>query len=291
MITTKFAGMTAFSLLIVIFQQNSYAQLDDNGGFSLKGNGFALSEDAVISTNIDLLLTTVEKNAKRDIIFQNGVIGMNGKDLELSDLSGTILGDDRFFIMQAKASDFYEDFSVNIVGKLLNKGSVDSIYSLTGTLKGEGQIAKISYITKASEVTEEPETEKSQKEITIRILEDSANPEKRTYNGQVGLRFKYFSQSMITIEPNTTITFVNDDTASHTLVSGTASNSRHKPFIPDGKISSDQILAGKSWSVTYDEPGFYRLFDPKYRWMTTTIFVSPESDSIILSSKSLKPDF
>ncbi|MEM3170186.1 MAG: hypothetical protein QW838_05375, partial [Candidatus Nitrosotenuis sp.] len=53
--------------------------------------------------------------------------------------------------------------------------------------------------------------------------------------------------------------------------------SRHKTFTPDDKISSGEILPGKSWSVTFTEPGFYRLFDENYQWMDMTIFVIDSS--------------
>jgi plastocyanin len=90
------------------------------------------------------------------------------------------------------------------------------------------------------------------------------------------------------LTPGGTITFVNEDTASHSLKSGTANTaSSHKTFDADDKISSGEILPGKSWSVTIDEPGFYRIFDEDYQWMDITIFAfnAPSSQQI----KSNKP--
>jgi hypothetical protein len=72
------------------------------------------------------------------------------------------------------------------------------------------------------------------------------------------------------------------------LKSGTANTaSSHKTFDADDKISSGEILPGKSWSVIFEEPGFYRLFDEDYQWMDITVFVFdiPSSQQI----KSNKP--
>jgi len=96
------------------------------------------------------------------------------------------------------------------------------------------------------------------------------------------------------IDPGTTITFVNDDDTSHRLVSGTGnsnllngkicselpdnipegfnyipagSEGRDCDFIFDGRINTGEIASGDSLTITFDDRGFYRLLDPDYPWM------------------------
>jgi len=98
----------------------------------------------------------------------------------------------------------------------------------------------------------------------------------------------------ISIDPGTTITFVNDDDTSHRLVSGTGnsnildgkicsellddipegfsyippgSEGRDCDFIFDGRINTEEIAPGDSITITFDDRGFYRLLDPDYPWM------------------------
>ena len=96
------------------------------------------------------------------------------------------------------------------------------------------------------------------------------------------LKLRYFSQDRLTIEPGTTITIVNDDVASHSVVSGKENyRSRNtsdftSTFTPDGRIVSESIPPGGSITITFDEMGFYRLYDPDYPWMKIIAYVFPE---------------
>ena len=53
-------------------------------------------------------------------------------------------------------------------------------------------------------------------------------------------------------------------------------------FVLDNRIITDVILPGDSVSITFEDPGFYRLIDPDYGWMSITAYVFPNSDSLIL---------
>ena len=54
----------------------------------------------------------------------------------------------------------------------------------------------------------------------------------------------------------------NDDTAAHTVTSGTASDG------PDGKVNSSLILAGNTYSYQFEEKGEYSYFCMVHTWMT-----------------------
>ena len=121
----------------------------------------------------------------------------------------------------------------------------------------------------------------------------------------------YFSVDRLAIEPGTTVTFVNDDTVSHTIVSGSglgthsgalkgsfvlcAEDDTDLPqgfsytqtgcdFIYDGRINTGEILPGQSIEVTFEDLGFYRLLEPNYPWMSLTVYSFPDVGSLVIGT-------
>jgi len=75
---------------------------------------------------------------------------------------------------------------------------------------------------------------------------------------------------------------VNDDVVSHSVISGKENyNDRNNPFTPDGRISTGELAPGESISITFDDAGFYRLYDPDYTWMKIVAYVFPNVDNLI----------
>ncbi|MEO9310046.1 MAG: hypothetical protein ABI337_07095 [Nitrososphaera sp.] len=255
------------------------AQLASNKAFSLVGSGFATTKTQISDASIDLLFLTTKSKTTLGFDLQSGMIVINDVELDLSNLNGIVVGDGRIFRITSTASDSTNEFSVRLLGRLVDKTTTESIYTISGTITDANKVTtKLVYTAKISEMKTQQITPIS-KTTTIKILKGAATPAERTYKDQIaGFSFKYFSEDRVTIPPGTTLTFVNEDTTSHSLKSGIANYvSRHKTFTPDNKISSGEILPGKSWSVTFDEPGFYRLFDEDYQWMDMTIFVIDSS--------------
>ncbi len=94
---------------------------------------------------------------------------------------------------------------------------------------------------------------------------------------------RYFSDDRISVEPGTTITIVNNDVVSHNILSGKENyNDRHNPFTSDGRISTGELTPGESTTITFDDAGFYRLYDPDYPWMKIVAYVFPDVDSLII---------
>ncbi|MEM3064253.1 MAG: hypothetical protein QW177_02655 [Candidatus Nitrosotenuis sp.] len=264
----------------LILSEDGHAQLASNKAFSLVGSGFATTNTQISDASIDLLFLTTKTKTTSGFNLQSGMIVIDDVELSLSDFNGIIVGDGRIFRVSSTASDSKNEFSVRILGRLVDKTATESIYTITGTITDANKTTtKLIYTAKVSEVTTQKAQTPTKTTTTIKILKGAANPSERTYKDQIaGFSFKYFSEDRLTIHPGSTLTFVNEDTASHSLKSGTANYvSRHKTFTPDGKISSGEIQPGKSWSVTFDEPGFYRLFDENYQWMDITIFVIDSS--------------
>jgi plastocyanin len=278
----------AFIAVFFLISQDANAQVTGNKAFSLTGNGFATSSNSISETRVDLLFTTNQVKDNISFVLQNGLVTINDKDLKISDFNGVILKNGNYLRFSSKVTDSNgNQFTFNALGRLVDTTSIDSVYSFTGTLSDTSKIVtKLIFTTKITQlITKINEKTQTPSQISIKILKGSANPNEITYKEQRGIQFNYFSDSRVTISSGTTIIFINEDIASHSLKSGTAKSvSTHKSFTADGKFSSGVIQPGQSWSVTFNESGFYRLFDEKYQWMDMTVFVIPSTTSQVIGS-------
>ncbi len=72
----------------------------------------------------------------------------------------------------------------------------------------------------------------------------------------------------VTVSAGEEITWSNDDSAAHTVTSGTPADG------PDGLFDSSLFMAGGTFSVTLDETGEYPYFCMVHPWMTGIITVN-----------------
>ncbi len=71
----------------------------------------------------------------------------------------------------------------------------------------------------------------------------------------------------VKINVGDTVTWVNDDTAAHTATGGSASDG------PSGVFDSSLVLAGSSFSFTFNEAGTYEYFCMVHPWMAGFVIV------------------
>ena len=76
-----------------------------------------------------------------------------------------------------------------------------------------------------------------------------------------------FIPSTVTIPMGGTVTWENGDTAAHTSTAGSATEG------PSGVWDSSLIMAGSSFSHTFDEAGTFDYFCMVHPWMTGTVIV------------------
>jgi len=76
-----------------------------------------------------------------------------------------------------------------------------------------------------------------------------------------------FVPSTVTIEAGEAVTWDNTDTAAHTATGGTAADG------PSGVFDSSLIMAGGSYSHTFDTAGTYVYFCMVHPWMEGTVIV------------------
>jgi len=77
-----------------------------------------------------------------------------------------------------------------------------------------------------------------------------------------------FIPSSVSISAGSTVVWMNDDTAAHTVTSGSPTTG------PDGVFDSSLVMVGASFEVTFDDAGSIDYFCMVHPWMTGTVNVS-----------------
>ena len=287
------AAFTLLALLVVLsgyFANESFAEIFENQTFLLEGSGFAVTEETIKISEIDLGLSSQDKSGSAiNFLTEDGFVTLGEEEFIISNLKGKFLREGKFIRLNGEINSPSEsDSSISFFGRLISESKDASVYGFTGRITTSDNIYKIIYTTKLSSLSKTAsETESTSSDnFSISILKNSSTKGigPNLVSGQhssVSLRF--FSHDRISIDPNSTITIINDDIVSHNIISGKENNGdRHNPFTPDGRISTDAIEPGQSATITFGDAGFYRLYDPDYPWMKITAFVFPNTDSLIL---------
>lgn len=293
--------------LLVIFSgyliNDAFAEISKNQAFLLEGSGFAVTEESIKISEIDLGLSSQDQRGSTiNFLTENGFITLDDEEFVISDLEGKFLREGRFIRLNGNIeSSSGLDTTISLFGRLVEESKDASVYGFTGRITTSDDTYKVIYTTKLSTLSKiDTTTTKSteSENLTLYILRGSSTQgvvssyiEKSTIledavKKQLAsdpLRLRYFSQDRITVEPGTTITIVNDDVVSHSIISGKENyGDRYNPFTPDGRISTETIEPGQSIDITFDEMGFYRLYDPDYTWMRIVAYVFPDTGSLIL---------
>ena len=84
-----------------------------------------------------------------------------------------------------------------------------------------------------------------------------------------------FTPNQVTIDPGGEVTWTNDDTAAHTVTSGTAKDG------PDANFDSSLFMAGTTFSEKFDDykPGTYPYFCMVHPWMTGEVIVEAAGEA------------
>jgi len=306
--------MNTITILLIILAlsgfifSDSFAMISPNSAFTLEGSGYAVTQDTIKVSEIDLVLATQKQtgsSVKSSI--EDGFITLDNKDFLATELETSILRDGNYIRVNGVVeSDTGDKASIRFFGRLVEDSKNASVYGFTGRITIDDNNYKIIYTAKLSELTKIIPTSTESKideKLTIHIAKGSSTQGVGTYIDLAGakqratetqsstdsLRFRYFSQDRISIKPGTTITIVNDDTVSHSILSGLKLNDRYIQYSADGRVSTGKILPDQSINITFEEAGFYRLYDPDYQWMEIVAYVFPniEGNVILGQGKNL----
>jgi len=287
------AAITLLVLLVVssgYFINESFAEISENQAFLLEGSGFAVTEESIRISEIDLGLSSQQQRGSTiNFLIEDGFVTLDDEVFVISDLEGKFLREGRYIRINGNIQSSSElDTSISFFGRLIKESKDAAVYGFTGRITTPDDTYKVIYTTKLSTLskitTTSTEPEESN-DLIIHIFRGSAA--QNTDNIIPGLNtasyLRFFSDDRITIVPDTTITIVNDDIVSHSLISGKENyGNRQTPFTPDGRISTGNIAPGESTTITFDELGTYKLYDPDYTWMRIIAVSFPDIDTLVL---------
>ena len=80
--------------------------------------------------------------------------------------------------------------------------------------------------------------------------------------------FSCYSPYAIGVDVGTTVTWTNMDSQAHYVTSGSIDAGG-----PDGNFDSGLIMAGRTFSHIFENPGVYEYFDLSHPWQTGVVFV------------------
>ena len=303
------AALTLLALLVVssgYFVNEAFAEISENQAFLLEGSGFAVTEEIIRISEIDLGLSSQDQRGSTiNFLTEDGFITLDDEEFVVSNLEGKFLREGKYIRINGNiesSSGF--DTSISFFGRLVSESKDASVYGFTGRITTSDNTYKIIYTTKLSsliKIDTVSETTTESDDSTLYILRGSSTQgivEDQTVQGgrelvsdaaskqnpNDALRLRYFSLDRISVEPGSTITIVNDDVVSHSILSGKENSDRYIQYTADGRISTGEILPGESTTITFDDSGFYRLYDPDYEWMGIVAYVFPASDSLVLGT-------
>jgi plastocyanin len=301
------AAITLLALLVVssgYFVNESFAEVSENQAFLLEGSGFAVTEEIIKISEIDLGLSSQnQRGSTINFLTEDGFITLNDEEFVISNLEGKFLREGKYIRINGEIeSSKGFDTSISFFGRLVSESKDAAVYGFTGRITTTDDTYKVIYTTKLSSLTKIDTTSTQSEgsdEITLYILQGSSTQglvKDQTVQGgrelvseaaskqnpYDALRLRYFSLDRISVEPGTTITIVNNDLVSHSILSGKENSDRYIQYTADGRISTGEILPGESTKIKFDDPGFYRLYDPDYEWMGIVAYVFPASDSLVL---------
>lgn len=281
------------------FINDAFAEVTENSAYLIEGSGFAVTEDIIRLSEIDIGLSSNQQvGSSIDFLIEDGFVTLDNEDFVISELEGKFLREGRYIRINGNVeSSAGFDTTISFFGRLVAESKDASVYGFTGRITTPDNSYKIIYTAKLSQLTnivEITETSPTEEILTIRILPGSSTQgiagsyiesgETRDPRIDVG-RLGYYSQDRITLEPGTSVVFVNEDKVSHSIESGKENyGDRYNPYTPDGRIATEDIAPGESLTITFDEMGFYRLYDPTYPWMEIIVYSFPDVDNIVLGT-------
>jgi len=273
------------------FINESFAEISENQAFLLEGSGFAVTEESIKTSEIDLALSSQQQSGSSiNFLTEDGFITLGEEEFVISELEGKFLREGRYIRINGNIeSSTGLNTSISFFGRLVEESKDASVYGFTGRITTSDETHKIIYTTKLTTLSKIPitSTESEESDLIIHILKGSAAQDTDDIIPGVDTSnfLRFFSIDRISVNPDTTITIVNDDIANHSIISGKENyGSRDDPFTPDGRISTGDIAPGESTTITFDGLGIYKLYDPDYNYMRIEAASFPIVDNLTVGT-------
>ena len=159
----------------------------------------------------------------------------------------------------------------------------EGVYYYICTIPGHREQGMVGSIivgdVSVEEVMAVPEPEVMEEITEPKVMEEVMVPDPVAYDGVISLpdgsgvpgceqTSECYIPYHVTVSVGDEVTWSNDDSAAHTVTSGTPSGGS------DGNFDSSLFMAGGTFSVTFDEAGEYPYYCMVHPWMIGIITVS-----------------
>jgi len=160
------------------FINESFAEISENQAFLLEGSGFAVTEESIKTSEIDLGLSSQQQSGSSiNFLTENGFITLGEEEFIISELEGKFLREGRYIRINGDIeSSTGLDTSISFFGRLVEESKDASVYGFTGRITTSDETYKIIYTTKLSTLSKITLTSESEtsNNYTIHILRGSA---------------------------------------------------------------------------------------------------------------------
>jgi len=146
------ATITLLTLLVVssgYFINESFAEISQNQAFLLEGSGFAVTEESINISEIDIGLSSQQqKGSTINFLIEDGFITLNDDEFVITDLEGKFLREGRYIRINGNiesSSGF--DTTISFFGRLVEESKDASVYGFTGRITTPDDTYKVIYTT------------------------------------------------------------------------------------------------------------------------------------------------
>src|SRR3989338_10782658 len=126
-------------LMLLVFSgfvfSDSFA-ISPNNAFTLEGSGYAVTEDTIKISEIDLVLSTqTQTGSSIQSSIEDGFITLDDKDFLATKLDATILREGNYIRVNGVVeSDTGDTASIRFFGRLVEESKTASVYGFTGRI-------------------------------------------------------------------------------------------------------------------------------------------------------------
>ncbi|MEE8383550.1 MAG: hypothetical protein V3R39_01220, partial [Nitrosopumilus sp.] len=130
------AAITLLALLIIssgYFINESFAEISQNQAFLLEGSGFAVTEESINISEIDIGLSSQQQRGSTiNFLIEDGFITLNEDEFAITNLEGKFLREGRYIRINGNIeSSSGLDTSISFFGRLVEESKDASVYGFT----------------------------------------------------------------------------------------------------------------------------------------------------------------
>lgn len=311
----RFLSLIAIAGLLILLwpSHDAYSDFTTSGKYLVQASGFVSGTQDVLDSSFDIQLTAGQPSGTSILsTLDTGLVTINGVNyLNTGGWTTTLLRDGKYLLLQGNAQDAQGNtIQLNLFGRQISSTPNGLVYSVGGKITGQETyrvIYSAKVITAGTATTPQAPAPTSQNQTSTNIMRISIVSGASDRYSQV-----FFSPSIASIPPGTTVVWTNNDSVPHRIMSGVASavrgNDSLPVFPPDGMIDSGIIAPGKSFQYTVTSfnsqtylsaaaaqymnlpeeqtAGDITFFDPSYTWMVGVL--TPASATV--QAKSVEID-